>query len=332
MAQRIVISRRGGPDVLELVDGATPDPGPGEVRVRSLAIGVSAHDAMLRAHSFPGFPKTPFTPGVDVVGMVESVGDGVTSLHVGERVAALLTGEGGYAEEVCFGAEWAVPVPDGVNPADAVCVVANYVTAYGMLHRGAEVQEGEKVLVQGAAGGVGTALLQLGALAGLEMYGTASPHNHELVRSLGAVPIDYRSEDVVARVRELTDGGVDAVFDPIGGFRQLRRSYRTLRKGGRLIWFGVAASSQRGVVRVIGGSLAARLLLSLVPDGKKAPMPPNTSKPIEWYRASLADLLDLLAAGRISPVIAERFPLADAVRAHEVLERGGHAGKMVLIP
>lgn len=328
--RRVVITRHGGPDVLEVVEELPPAPQAGQIRVRTLAAGVSAHDVMLRSAGFPGFPKPPFTPGVDVIGVVDAVGDGVSTVEKGQTIAALLTAEGGYAESVCLPAEDAVFVPDGVDPASAVCVVANYITAYAMLHRGAEIESKERILVHGAAGGVGSALLDLGRLAGVEMYGTASGHDHEFVAAFGATPIDYRSEDFVARVRQLTGDGVDAVFDQIGGARQLWRSYRALRRGGRLIWFGVAGTARSGM-SVIPASLLMRFLLSLIPDGKKAPMPPNSGEPKTWYRETLAMLLDYLAAGKIEPVIAARIPLVEARLAHELLERGGYRGKVVLI-
>jgi NADPH:quinone reductase-like Zn-dependent oxidoreductase len=262
--------------------------------------------------------------------VVDELGEDVTAIAIGQTVAALLSAEGGYAEALCIPAEDAVVVPVGVDPAEAVCVVANYLTAYAMLHRGAEVQSGERALVHGAAGGVGSALIELGALAGLDMFGTASAHNHGFVRSLGATPIDYRTQDFVEVIRRLTGGGVDVVFDPIGGAGQLWRSYRALRSGGRLIWFGVAASARAGI-GVIPSSLLTRLALSMVPDGKKAPMPPNAAKPKEWYRDTLATLLDYLAAGKIQPTVAARIPLIEAARAHELLERGRYAGKVVLV-
>jgi NADPH:quinone reductase-like Zn-dependent oxidoreductase len=181
---------------------------------------------------------------------------------------------------------------------------------------------------------VGTALLELGKLTGLEMYGTASKHNHELVSALGATPINYRTEDFVERIHSLTGDGVDAVFDPVGGARQLWRSYQALCKGGRLVWFGVAATSKEGM-RVIPLSLLTRTLLALIPDGKQAPLMENAGEfALEhnaWYRETLTELLDWLAAGRIKPVVAERIPLLEAVRAHELLERGGHVGKVVLV-
>jgi NADPH:quinone reductase-like Zn-dependent oxidoreductase len=332
--RRVVVSRHGGPDVLQVVEEDLPEPRPGEVRVKVLAAGVSAYDLMFRrSGSLPGTPRVPFTPGVDIVGLADELGEGVSTVQPGQTLAGSVAG-GGYAEFICLPASELVPVPLGVDPAEAVCLVANYLTAHLALHRTARIRSGERTLVHGAAGGVGTALLELGKLAGLEMYGTASRHNHELVSALGATPIDYRTEDFVERIRSLTGDGVDAVFDPVGGARQIWRSYRVLRKGGRLVWFGVAATKTQGM-RVIPLSLLMRFLLALIPDGKQAPLMENAGKfALEhnaWYRATLTELLDSLAVGRIKPVVAERIPLAEAARAHELLERGGYAGKVVLV-
>ena len=251
---RVVVTRHGGPDVLQVVEEDRPEPQAGEVRVKVLAAGVSAYDLMFRRSGLlPGTPRVPFTLGTDVVGVVDKLGEEVSTVEPGQMVAGAtfcLGGLGGYAEYICLPASELVPVPSGVDPAEAVCLVANYLTAHMALHRAANIQSGERILVHGAAGGVGTALLELGKLAGLEMYGTASKYNHELVSALGATPIDYRTEDFVERVRSLTGDGVDAVFDPIGGARQLWRSHRALRKGGRLVWFGVAATKKDGL-RVI---------------------------------------------------------------------------------
>ncbi len=331
---RIVVTRHGGPDVLQVVEEDRPEPRAGEIRVKVLAAGVSAYDLMFRrSGSLPGTPRAPFTLGADVAGVVDKLGEGVSTVEPGQMVAGAtfcLGGRGGYAEFICLPASELVPVPSGEDPAEAVCVVVNYLTAHMAMHRTANVRSGERILVHGAAGGVGTALLQLGKLAGLEMYGTASRHNHGLVSALGATPIDYRTEDFVERTRKITGDGVDAVFDPIGGARQLWRSYRTLRQGGRLVWFGMAATKKEGL-RVIPFTLLMRTLLALIPDGKKAPLTPDIGKDHAWYRETLTQLFDLLAAGRIRPVVAERIPLAEAARAHELLERGGYAGKVVLV-
>jgi NADPH:quinone reductase len=329
-AVRVDVVRRGGPEVLQVVEALMPEPQPGEVRLRMLAAGISAYDRMERSHWFPGFPRPPYTPGLDVVGVVDLLGAGVTELAAGTIVAGGPYPEGGcYASHLCRAADSLVPVPEGVDPAEAVCLVTNYLTARHVLHDTAQARPGERVLVQGAAGGVGTALLQLGALAGLDLYGTASLHNHDLVSALGATPIDYRTEDVATRIHELTGDGVDIVLDSIGGAAQLRQSYRCLRPGGRLVWFGVAATARSGL-RVIPESLLTRLLLDLRRDGKHAPM--TTDEPPNEQRRHLAELLDLLAAGQARPVVADRIPLREAARAHVLLERGGHAGKVVLVP
>jgi NADPH2:quinone reductase len=312
-----------------------PEPEAGEVRVRVLTAGVSAYDTMLRRYSFPGERRVPYTPGEDVVGVVDKLGEGVSTVELGQRVADWSFGDGGgYAEFICRPASELVPVPPGLDPAEAVCLVANYLTAHMVLHGIASVRSGERVLIHGAAGGTGSALLELGRLAGLEMYGTASKHNHELVSTLGATPIDYRTEDFVERIRRLTGDGVDVVFDPVGGARHTWRSYRALRKGGRMVSYGMAATAKAGLW-AIPLTLLTVVLLKLIPGAKQATMSPDlgtfTRAHHDWYHETLTELLDLLAEGRIKPVVAERIPLLEAARAHELLERGGYAGKVVLV-
>ncbi|MCJ7754867.1 MAG: medium chain dehydrogenase/reductase family protein [Thermoanaerobaculales bacterium] len=332
--RRIVVSQYGGPEVLQVLEEDLPEPQPGEVRVKVQAAGISGYDLMFRRSGrLPGTPRPPFTLGEDIAGVVDKLGEGVSAFELGQTVVGAtfcLGVGGGYTENVCLPTTELVPVPAGLDPAETVCLVVNYLTAYMAMHRTAAVQGGERILVHGAAGGVGSALLQLGKLAGLEMYATASEHNHELVSSLGATPIDYRKEDFVKRIRELTGDGVDVVFDPIGGARQVWRCYRTLRKAGRLVWFGMAATKKSGL-RAIPFTLLMVGLLKLIPDGKQVPLAPDLSKDNAWYRATLTELLDLLAAGKIKPVVAERIPLVEAARAHELLERGGYAGKLVLV-
>ena len=270
------------------------------------------------------------------MGIVDEMSQGV-ALQPGQQVAGGTWARGvggGYAEYVCLPERDLVPVPSGVDPAEAVCLVANYLTAHLHLHEFADARKGDRVLVHGAAGGVGSALLDPGRLAGLEMCGTASAHDHELVASFGATPIDYRSEDFVERIRSLTGDGVDVVIDPVGGAHQLRRSYQALRRGGCLIWLGSAASKGRSPW--IGlSSLPMIGLLKLVPDGRRVPLCPDLGKLVEahhdWYLETLTELLASLADGVLKPVVAKRIPLLAAARAHEMLERGGHAGKIVLM-
>ncbi len=327
----------GGPEVLEVVERDAPEPGRGEVRVRVLAAGVAFADVLMRHGKYPGAPKIPFTPGYDLVGEVEKLGEGVRGVRVGQRVAAL-TQVGAYAQSVVVGAGEVVPVPDGVaDPAEAVGLVLNYVTAYQMLHRVAKVRSGERVLVHGAAGGVGTALLELSRLGGLEAYGTASAAKHDLVRRLRATPIDYKTEDFVERTTPPALDGVDAVFDPIGG-EHLARSWRTLRGGGRLVGYG--ASSAVGVgrirmARVFAGTLGRVALQNALPNGKRVGFYFITSfkkKHPDLFKEDLSLLLGLLAEGRLEPVVAEKLPLEDVARAHELMQNARTRGKLVLLP
>lgn len=335
---RVIVSRHGRPDVLLVVVEDIPEPRAGEVCVKVQAAGVSAFDLIYRRWGrLPGSPRIPFTLGEDVVGTVDAIGEGVSSLSPGEMVAGGTWARGvggGYSEHVCLPASDLVPVPSGVDPAEAVCLVVNYLTAHQHLHAIGGARCGERVLVHGAAGGVGTALLELSRIAGLEVYGTASPRNADLVESLGATPIDYKAEDFVARIAALTGDGVDLVIDPVGGASQLWRSYRSLRKGGRLVWLGSAAIDKQGL-RVGPLSLLTVSALRLLPDGKHVPPCPVMAKyaqrQLAWYRATLSELLDLLAVGKVAPVVAERVPLERAARGHELLERGGHRGKVVLV-
>ena len=171
-----------------------------------------------------------------MVGLVDSLGEGVTSLQVGQRVADL-TVIGAYSEYICLSADRLTPVPDGLDSAEAVNLVLSYITAYQMLHRISEVKNAQSILVHGAGGAVGTAMLQLGKTLGLEMFGTASKPKHDLISDIGVTPIDYKSEDWVERVLDYKKDGIHAVFDPIGG-ENFNNSFRVLRKGGILVGYG----------------------------------------------------------------------------------------------
>src|SRR5262249_12592510 len=243
--RHVVLERTGGPEVLRVVEDELPAPGPGQARVKVLAADVSfSHVAMGRGQ-YPGAARLPFTPGYAMVGVVDQVGPEAPGPVVGQVVAAL-TFYGSYSQYLCVAARDLVPVPSGVDPAEAVCLVLNDVAAYQMLHRVARVAPGGRILVHGAAGGVGTAFLELGRMAGLEVYGTASKSKHDLVTRLGASPIDYRAEYFVARVAALTGGrGVDAAFDPLG-FAHLKQSACVVRQGGSIVGYGFYAAANRG--------------------------------------------------------------------------------------
>ncbi len=350
--KRVVVERFGGPEVLKVVEGEDPQPGPGEVRVKVLAAGVSFTDSQLRAGTYlPGAPKPPFTPGYELVGVVEELGPGCSRLRVGDRVGAL-TVWGADAERVCVPEAGAVEVPEDLDPAEVLCLVFTYMTAYQVLHRTAKVQSGETVLVHGAAGRVGTAVLELAPLAAVNTYGTASARDLAAVERLGAVAIDYRNEDFVKRVRELPGKGVDVVLDSLGGPISLR-SFRALRSGGRLVVFGRYDTLREGhkdwpaVIKWYAAIATVWLWDKVSPrrrvfayhvqkyrdratrrDGAVGGEPMNA----QWFREDFAALLELLRADKIHPVVAERLPLAEARRAHELLESSAAKGKLVLVP
>ena len=328
---RVVITAQGGPEVLKLVEDDLPTPDHGQVRVRNFVSGVAYADVLMRHGLYPKTPPIPFAPGYDIVGEIDAVGPGVQGFSVGQRVAAL-TMIGGYAQFTIVPEVHLVPVPADLDAAEAVSLVLNYVTAYQMLHRFAHIRESQSLLVHGAAGGVGTAALQLGKILNLKMFGTASQGKHMLVSSLGAVPIDYRSENFVERLRRLSPGGVDCVLDPIGGKNWLA-SYRCLCSGGTLACYGASAAVTEGKLSA-GLGFAALGLLKLLP-GKHAlwyNIKNLRDQRPDWFREDLGKLLKLLAARQIKPVIAEKLPLREAARANQLLEQAQISGKLVLLP
>jgi len=340
---RIVVTHYGGPDALQVVDEECPEPKAGEVRVRVLAAGVSLPDIMAREGVHPETPRVPFTPGWDLVGAVDRLGDGVSGIQPGRIVAAMPI-SGAYAEYVCLPQHELVPVPSGLDAAEAVSLVLNYITAYQMMHRSAKVKAGQRVLIHGAAGGVGTALLQLGRLAGLEMYGTCSSRGAAVVSDLGGIPIDYQHQDFVEEIHHLTREGVDVVFDSIGG-TNIWRSRKALRPGGTVVAYGLTGSLRGG--RLASGRSGRRNRLHGLPifvlyiaagwllPGRKRVVAYSIQtlkrlKPAA-FRQDLIALFDLLQQKKIRPLIAQRFPLAEARRAHELLGKGGVTGKIVLV-
>jgi NADPH:quinone reductase-like Zn-dependent oxidoreductase len=341
--RRIIVTHYGGPEALQVVEEECPEPKRGEVRVKVLAAGVALPDVMARQGIHPETPAVPFTPGWDLVGVVDTCGEGVSGIE--PRQVAAMPIHGAYAQFVCLPQHELVPVPAGMDVAETVSLILNYVTAYQMLHRSAGVKPGQRVLIHGASGGVGTALLQLGQLAGLKMYGTCSARGSAAVSELGAVPIDYKAQDFVTEIRRLTTDGVDAVFDPIGG-EHLWQSRQALRAGGRVVGYGNTTSLRgKGLAsdrpgrrnRLHGIPIYALYIAGgwLLPGRKRViPYSIQTLKRLrpEWFRRDLIALFDLLQQQKIKPLIAERFPLAEARRAQELLEKGGVVGKIVLVP
>jgi len=340
---RIVVTHYGGPDALQLIEEDCPEPRQGEVRVKVLAAGVSLPDVMMREGIHPETPKVPFTPGWDLVGIVDLLGKDTSGIELGQTVAALPI-FGAYTEFICLPQKEFVPVPSGLDPAEAVSLILNYITAYQMMHRSAKVKPGQRVLIHGAAGGVGSALLQLGKLVNLEMYGTCSARTASSVSDLGGIPIDYKDQDFVAEIHKRTSKGVDVVFDGIGG-SHIWRSRKALCLGGKVVAYGLTGSLQGGRLASGGGGKRNRfgaiaifglyISGSWILPGRKRVVPYSIqwlkrAKP-ELFRQDLIALFDLLKQQKIKPLIAERFPLTQAKQAHELLGQGGVTGKIVLL-
>jgi NADPH2:quinone reductase len=340
---RIIVTHYGGPDALEAFEEECPEPKGGEVRVRVLAAGVSLPDLLMREGIHPETPRLPFTPGWDLVGVVDRLGAGTSGIEPGEMVAALPI-SGAYAEFVCLPQRELVPVPSGLDAAEAVSLILNYVTAYQMLHRSAKVGRGQRVLIHGAAGGVGSALMQLGRLAGLEIYGTCSSRGASVVSDLGGIPINYQQQDFVKEIHHFTSEGVDVVFDGIGS-THIWRSRKALRPGGTVVAYGITSSLREGRlasgrsgrrhrfrgIAIFGLYIAGGWLL----PGRRRVVPYS----IQWlkrlrpalFRQDLIALFDLLKQQKIKPLVARRFLLAEARHAHELLGKGGVTGKIVLV-
>ena len=342
--QHIRISRFGGPEVLELVEQPTiPDPGPGEVRIKVVAAGTGFTDTMIRRGRYPDFKgPLPFIPGYEIVGVVEKTGPGVTTPHESQTIADLCV-VGGYAQYAVRPARFLVPVPDGIDPAEAACIPLAYLTAFQMLTRYRRFPLGATILVIGASGTVGTALLDLARHLGLKAIGTCSAANLAVVERFGATAINYHAGDFVAAVRRLTAGrpggaGVDAAFDAIGG-AHFDRSFACLAPGGLLVGYGsqTMAIGREGMVSAALGLVRLKLwdALSFLLDRRRAVFYSITARRSalpEEFKADMEALFELLRKGAIHPVVIDRLPLAAASQVHARIDAGGLGGKIVLLP
>jgi NADPH:quinone reductase-like Zn-dependent oxidoreductase len=328
----VIVTKRGGPEVLQVIENDLRALSAGEARIKILATCVTRPDVQARYGQTPVAPKIPFVPGYAIVGTVEAVGrpkrppgEGGTRAAVGDRVAAL-TVFGGYAEYITLEEEHLIPIPDGLDPAEAVTLILNYIVAYQALHRSAKVEAGDKVLIIGASGGVGTAFLQLGKLANLTMYGIASPSKHDILTEYGATPIDYHTQDFVEVIRQAEPDGLDAVFDGmVWGY--LDRGFSLLRRGGTWVQYGNPLSFS-GLLRLLG----KLVMLNLLPNGRSLKLYGTTTSKFgrgpfleDWPK-----LFGLLEEGKIKPVII-KFPILDAAQANALLESGQVSGTIVLL-
>jgi NADPH:quinone reductase-like Zn-dependent oxidoreductase len=320
----------GGPEMLTLERAEDrPEPGPGEARVRILVTSAAFTDVMIRRGMYPELrQKPPFVPGYDMVGIVDALGPGVDGPPPGTRVADLST-TGAYSEYLCRPVADLVSVPAGVADTDALAMVLSGTTAWQMLHRIARLGTGQSLLVHGAGGAVGTAMLQLARRAGITAYGSDVPAKHDLVRDLGGTPV--AADAAAEEVARIVGDGVDAVFDPLGG-ESLSRSLHALRPGGMLVAFGFTNE-----VLGRGGSIPRDIvrlkLWDWLPNGHATAfysIGSTRRRHPDWFREDLATLFGLLASGELAPAVAEVVPLADVRQAHARVEAGDVAGKLIL--
>ncbi|MEU7479456.1 medium chain dehydrogenase/reductase family protein [Lentzea sp. NPDC042327] len=339
-ATEVVLPGVVEPDGLHVRVRDLPAPGAGQAVVRMEATGVSFAEQQMRLGKYYDQPAFPFVPGYDVVGTVVATGPGVDPLMKGRRYAAV-TKVGGWASHLTVAAADLVPVPDGIDSAAAETVLVNGVTAWQMLYRTARVERGGTIVVLGANGGVGSTLVQLAKHAGIRVIGTASARHHDAVRELGAAEVvDYRDPEVYDRIRALAPGGVDAVFDHVGG-AGLAESWKLLRRGGALVNYGSAATKDEpgsGMVPVL--KLFARLLVwNALPNGKRAGFYnfwAGKRFRTAAFRARLSEdltqVLRLVGSGALTPQIAARVPLTDAAAALALAESRTVLGKVVIVP
>ncbi len=328
----VQVSRFGGPDGLEVVEVPMPTAGHGEVRVRVLASSLNYTDVLIRRHLYPQTARRqpPFVLGYDVVGEIDQLGDGVRDFQVGDHVADM-TVVGSNTAYCTLQADHLSRVPAGVDAAEAATLILSWTTAYQLLHRSARVRRGQRVLVHGAAGAVGQALLALGRLAGVEVWGAARGEHAALIRTLGATPIDYQREDFT----RVLPGGFDVVFDGIGegGYR---RSFAALKRGGLLCAIGYSANVQaRRSMFTILMSIARLYLWGWLPGGKRArfySINVMRARHPAWFREDLERLFGLLATSAIRPRVAKRISFDEVAEAHRRIEAGGLEGKIVLCP
>jgi len=334
------ITRPAGPGALQVRETADPEPGPGQVRIRVRAAGLSFADVMAAQGLYPDAPKPPCVVGYEVAGVIDALGDGTQGHAAGQRVLAT-THFRGHADVVCVPAEQVLPMPDAMNFEEAAAIPVNYLTAYHMLFRVAGVQPGERVLVHMAAGGVGTAALQLcRTVDDLEVFGTASAAKHGVLKAEGcAHPIDYHATDYAAQVRRLTGGeGVDIVLDPLGG-HDWRKGLKLLRPCGRLVAYGfanLASGQRRRPARLVSQVAGIPLLTPLqLMNHNRTVSGVNVGRlwgQIAALREELQAVLALWDQGKIKPLIDRTYPFAEAAAAHRRILQHQNTGKIVLKP
>ena len=330
--RQVWVTRRGGPEVLEVREAPDPEPAPGEVRIRVRAAGVNFSDVMARNGLYPDAPPLPAVLGYEVAGEID-----LPRERAGLRVVAL-TNFGGQSEMICVPSEMALPMPQGLSFAEGASIPIVWLTAWHMLVELCNLRRGRTVLIHAAAGGVGTAALQICRKFGARAIGTASASKHARLRELGiSEAIDYRKQDFETEAMRLTSGrGVDVALDPIGSFA---KSFRCLAPAGRLVMYGASAvmpGTRMNPLAVLSAVAKMPIFhpLRLLPDNKGI-FGVNLGR--LWseralLRAEMQEVLKGFAAGEFRAIVDAEIPFAEARRAHERIQARENFGKVVLVP
>ena len=322
----VVLTKRGGPEVLQIQEKLLRAPKKDELQIKVLACGVGRTDVAMRYGYYPFAPKIPFVPGYEIVGEISAVGSTLSRFKIGDKVAAL-TVFGGYSEYVYLKEDNLVPVPNNVSLDKAAAIILNYCTAYQILYRVLQVKKEDKVLITGANGGVGSALIDLGKLSGLKLYGTASSENQTFVKDQGAVPLNYKSDDWMDELKKMEPEGLDYVIDGIGR-QYIKKGFQVLKKGGTLIEYGYP-----NFYGMLFGLLKLKLL-NLFPNAKKGRfygISANYKKDKTSIHKDMQSLFELLKDGKIKPTISYKFSILEAQLANRIMEKGSVMGKIVLV-
>lgn len=339
----VVVRRYGPPEVLESQQVPDPQPKAGEVLIRVRSIGVNFADLMQRMGLYPETPKPPFVPGLEIAGVVEKISEGAARQNEGERVAVgdavcAMTPFNAYAEWVVVGAKDVFKLPQGMKFEDGAAIPANYLTAYHAMFTMGNLQPGDRILIHGAAGGVGIAAVQLARSKGLVILGTAGSAKQEFLRKIGVNhPIDYTKGDLVQTVRKYAPDGVEMVMDPIGG-KSWAESYECLGPIGRLVVYGFSAAvgedGKRNPIRGLQALLGSPRFQPLKLMAKNAAVIGVNlglvrSRPA-LLRKQIDDVFRMYGTGEIKPVIAKTFPLDQAAAAHKYMHERKNIGKVIL--
>lgn len=329
---QFVATEKGGPEVLAWQEEEKEPVQAGYLGINVEAAGVLLADVLWQMGITPIGPKPPFTPGYDLVGVIDQIGAGLPGFEKGQRVAAMIQ-YGGYSEYAVVHAEKVVLVPKGLDPIKAVAATTSYLTAAYLIHEEGMLEPGDVLLVHGAGGGTGSAIVELANHLGIKVYGTASAAKHALVESKGGIAIDYRSQDFVKVLNTQEPGGVDMVIDPIGG-KVTSRSLRLLKPGGRLVSTAMIQSMSGEGGLPVPLQMLRLPIWSLTHPGKKAyfwDVVNSANKDLSRYRSHLSKVFDLINEGKINPEIGKQLPLRDAPKAQQMLLDYKVQGKVVLV-